>query len=271
MQGIADYNFPAFRAAAADLRDQGYDVVSPAEMDESEGFDPTSANGAALDEDRLHELLSRDIELIASASVRGIVVLPGWTDSGGARLEVHTARSLGKPVHEYPSLKVLFESRRADRPESCPDVERVPYPPRREVCACRPNDDYYLRSCPTHGVLAELTGEQRIVDPTTGGAKGRKPQRMELLPWSALMRLSELYAAGAAKYDDHNWRRGYAWSLSFGAMMRHATLFWEGQDTDPETGQPHMASVAFHALALLHYLAEHPEGDDRPSSQPRTV
>ena len=62
---------------------------------------------------------------------------------------------------------------------------------------------------------------------------------------------------------DWNWRQGYAWSLSYAAMQRHANLFWSGEDVDPETGCEHMASVVFHALALMTFALEHPEKDDR--------
>lgn len=110
------------------------------------------------------------------------------------------------------------------------------------------------------------TTEVRITS-ETGGQKGRKPERFELLPWDSLAKVAELYAEGAKKYQDHNWRRGYDWSLSYGAMMRHAALFWEGEDNDPETGCNHMASVAFHALALLYFYDHRPEFDDRPDNE----
>lgn len=113
--------------------------------------------------------------------------------------------------------------------------------------------------------VMDVCGEERVTNETTGGEKGRKPQRMELLPYDVLMRdVAPLYAAGALKYDDNNWRRGYDWSLSFGALMRHASQFWSGEDQDSETGCSHMASVVFHALALLLFAHEHPGLDDRP-------
>lgn len=106
-------------------------------------------------------------------------------------------------------------------------------------------------------------GEVRVVDPTTGGEKGTKPQRFDLLPWDALDQVAAHYGVGAAKYADHNWRRGYAWSLSIAALSRHLSAFVQGEDFDRETGSPHMAAVAFHALALLTFMREHPQLDDR--------
>lgn len=98
----------------------------------------------------------------------------------------------------------------------------------------------------------------------TGGEKGVKSARFDLVPVEPLTTVARLYAKGAEKYADHNWRNGYEWSKSYAALMRHATQFWAGEDNDTETELPHMASVAFHALALLDFMEQHPEYDDRP-------
>lgn len=105
--------------------------------------------------------------------------------------------------------------------------------------------------------------EERIVNPRTGGEKGRKPQRFELIPMGAMGKVAEVYGFGASKYADHNWRRGYDWSLSLGAAFRHMAAFLEGEDLDPESGLPHPAHAVFHMLALLTFMVEHPELDDR--------
>lgn len=104
-----------------------------------------------------------------------------------------------------------------------------------------------------------------VVDPTTGGVKGQKLERTDLLPVGPLLKLARHFGVGARKYEDRNWEKGYAWSLSYGALLRHLFAFWSGQDIDPETGSPHMAAVAFHALALLQFMDTHPELDDRPA------
>ncbi len=99
---------------------------------------------------------------------------------------------------------------------------------------------------------------------STGGQKGTKLARFDLIPSGPLWELAELYGKGANKYQDRNWELGYEWSKSFAALMRHAWLFWAGEDYDEETQAPHMASVAFHSFALLQFMAEHKEFDDRP-------
>lgn len=110
-----------------------------------------------------------------------------------------------------------------------------------------------------------MSNEVRVTS-STGGQKGTKPARFDLLPPEVLFADAELYAKGAEKYDEHNWTRGYPWSLSFAAMMRHAWAFWNGEDDDPETGCPHMTSVRFHAAALIYFATHHQQFDDRPNS-----
>ena len=107
------------------------------------------------------------------------------------------------------------------------------------------------------------TGEERSVQSGTGAMKGVKPQRHSLIPPEALNQVAEHYGVGAEKYEPHNWRKGYDWSKSYDALQRHAAAFWSGEDMDPETGTPHMAAVAFHALTLLTFMKEHPQLDDR--------
>lgn len=98
---------------------------------------------------------------------------------------------------------------------------------------------------------------------STGGQKGTKVERPDLIPTTGLYWLAVHYGLGAEKYDDNNWRKGYEWSKSYSSLQRHARAFWDGEDNDPELGTPHMAAVAFHAFALMTFMEEHPEFDDR--------
>lgn len=100
---------------------------------------------------------------------------------------------------------------------------------------------------------------------STGGEKGVKVERYDLIPVEALATVAELYGKGAEKYSAHNWRQGYEWSKSYAALQRHANAFWRGEDIDPDpqTQLPHMAAVVFHALTLLTFMTEHPGFDDR--------
>ncbi len=98
---------------------------------------------------------------------------------------------------------------------------------------------------------------------STGGEKGTKPERYDLIPVEALATVARLYGKGAEKYEAHNWRKGYEWSKSYASLQRHANDFWRGVDIDEETGLPNLAAVVFHALTLLTFAQEHPGFDDR--------
>ncbi len=96
MTGLPDLNFPAFYAAAAELRAVGLDVVNPAEIC------PDHAMAWA-------DCMRADI--VALMDCDAIVLLDGWVDSKGARLERHIAVQLGMAVHY--DLQALLDSRRA--------------------------------------------------------------------------------------------------------------------------------------------------------------
>ena len=104
----------------------------------------------------------------------------------------------------------------------------------------------------------------------TGGAKGVKPARFELLPTDSLWELAEHYGKGAEKYVSadtglDNWRLGYEWSKSFGAALRHLVAALGGEDVDPDSGSKHVIAVAWHMLAIAHWMNEpgYRQFDDR--------
>lgn len=92
MSGIPQFNFAAFAEAARVLREQGYTIVSPHEMDtpEMQAAAWKSATGSMDDlppGESWGTMLGRDVQIIADVC-DGIVLLPGWEKSRGARLEV---------------------------------------------------------------------------------------------------------------------------------------------------------------------------------------
>ncbi len=99
--------------------------------------------------------------------------------------------------------------------------------------------------------------EERITESSTGGKKGIKPRRYDLIPPSSLAALADVYGMGAEKYDDTNWVKGYSWRYSYGAMQRHVEAARDGEWTDPESGLPHLAHAAWHMFTLMYYQEYH--------------
>ncbi len=106
--------------------------------------------------------------------------------------------------------------------------------------------------------------EIRIVDPDTGGEKGQKNVQLHAIPWESLEELGRVYAFGAGKYDDYNFRKGYDWSLTFDAMERHLWQFWAGESRDSESGLHHLAHAAWHCFTLMLFDMKGKGKDDRP-------
>jgi hypothetical protein len=111
------------------------------------------------------------------------------------------------------------------------------------------------------------TVEHRLTS-ATGGQKGVKRARYDLIPADFLRELAEVYGFGAEKYDDFNWRKGYDWRLSYGALMRHLYAWRANEERDPESGYHHLAHVAWHAATLFVYSRdmEYQSYDDRPQT-----
>ena len=109
MTGIPQFNFPAFDEAAKVLRDRGFDVTSPAELDDEvdRAAAMASPDGSALSYGKgvkktWGEFLARDVKLLSDGGIEAVVVLPGWRKSRGARLETFVANAMnGKPVYCY--------------------------------------------------------------------------------------------------------------------------------------------------------------------------
>jgi hypothetical protein len=99
MRGIPEFNFPAFRAATKRLRDVGWIVYSPHEMDEvfaspdiAEGSE-SYEKGKEVDPN-IRSYIRRDLHIIVNELQDGdaIVLLPGWSDSVGAHAECGVAK-----------------------------------------------------------------------------------------------------------------------------------------------------------------------------------
>lgn len=103
MSNIPAHNFPAFHAAAGTLREQGYNIVSPAELDpEVQRKEHEESTDGTMDFNLYIECLRRDLLIIANRNCVGVICLPDWFKSFGARaVEVYNARWLGLPFFAF--------------------------------------------------------------------------------------------------------------------------------------------------------------------------
>lgn len=108
MTGYKSFNVPAFMAGRDELEQMGFTVQLPGDLD-----DPTVVEQLLASPDGTHssvggptwgDCLAIDVKLISDV-VGGVVVLPGWNKSRGARLETFVAFLNGKPIVYFGSLR----------------------------------------------------------------------------------------------------------------------------------------------------------------------
>lgn len=110
MRGIRFYNVPAFDEAAEYLREEGFDVVSPPDMDRARGFNamslPVDTDWSVLPDGWDKKQLAMEC-IGAVAECDAVYALPNWSISVGAIAEVAFAVFCGLPVVSIHSERKL--------------------------------------------------------------------------------------------------------------------------------------------------------------------
>lgn len=121
MTGIPKFNFPRFHEVGNILRDNGYNIVSPAELDDPEteaaalqSEDGAPGSGSANGES-YEDFLGRDIIICALPTCLGMICLEGWQNSRGASAESWVITYLKRELLEYSDGPILTVIDRDDR------------------------------------------------------------------------------------------------------------------------------------------------------------
>ncbi len=242
MSGHEQFNYPAFDEAAHNLAAAGWSVINP-------------ANNFGGDHDRPRaDYMRLDMQHVLDADA--IALLPGWGGSAGACLEAMMGLELGLPFFDARTGSRVFDAEVriiiAAAVWPLPDLPTLTLAVEHRV---------------TDGVFAD-SREHRVTDPVTGGQKGAKLAELGAIDPVALEQVANVAGYGSRKYARSNYLRGYAWSLSFDAMMRHLLAAWAGEDRDPESGELHFAHAGWHALALCSFTIHRIGTDDRYKGPP---
>lgn len=101
----------------------------------------------------------------------------------------------------------------------------------------------------------------------TGEKKDEGKPRWELLAFDAIEGVVHILTFGAIKYAARNWERGIMYGRVYGAIMRHLTAWWRGENNDKESGRSHLD----HAMCELMFLSAYEKRgmtsfDDRPTT-----
>ena len=108
-----------------------------------------------------------------------------------------------------------------------------------------------------------------IKDTNPKDSIGAKKLPMHLIPGTAKAALSVAFLEGALKYGKYNWRvAGVRGSIYLDAMERHLEKYKNGEDFDPDTKVPHLASVMACAAIIIDAKVCGKLTDDRPPRAP---
>lgn len=107
MTGIPQFNFPRFFEVGDKLRIRGRNICSPAELDDpdTEAAALASPDGApgsgAANGESYEDFLGRDLIIVSMPTCIGMICMPGWHNSRGARGESWVISYLKKQLLEY--------------------------------------------------------------------------------------------------------------------------------------------------------------------------
>lgn len=99
-----------------------------------------------------------------------------------------------------------------------------------------------------------MKGNENAMSNEGGRRDDHGKTRWELMAWDALEQVARVSTMGAKKYAPRNWEKGMLYSRVIGSMHRHYIRWWVyGEKVDEESGLPHLAHMAWNALAILTY------------------
>lgn len=98
-------------------------------------------------------------------------------------------------------------------------------------------------------------------------AVGTRKVPMSVVPSGPLLEVALGMLEGARKYGRHNYRvAGIRASVYYDAAMRHLMSWWEGEDTDPDSGLSHITKAICTLVVLRDATMNGMWTDDRPPS-----
>lgn len=253
MRSVPFFNFPAFDSKRDELKKQGYDVVSPADIDRENGFDPTYLpadhdwNTIPPGAGTKDEIMRRDVAALMTC--HAIYLLHGWEDSVGARAEASLARWAGMYImYQYGTKS--------------PTATEISEPIQREQMQREVFDK------PEPAMRTFASGATRNTDTSKLDFEGfLSPLALEA--FAEYMHSHRQQTDGVFR-DSDNWQKGIPFDAYMKSMWRHFMDFWKLHRglpaISPEDGHPidkteALCSILFNVQGYLHeHLKEEANG-----------
>jgi len=247
MTGYKDFNFAAFDKARNKLNDEGWTVISPADIDRENGFDALKGDSPELvTKEFMRKAMRADLD--ALQKVDAIYMLTGWEDSKGASAEYHVAKWRGIEVLHEDGSKISLDDLLKQR-------RRMPVKPNEiKVETYKSN---------LVDIAMQLHAVTNPTDPK--GEAGSKKAPMWLLPPFSLEQQAWAHKEGQEKYQAYNWRSTKVCASTYiSAILRHWGKFLNGQNLDEHSGAHHLGHIAANCNILMDAQERGCLIDDRP-------
>jgi hypothetical protein len=96
-------------------------------------------------------------------------------------------------------------------------------------------------------------------------AIGAKKAKVSVVPAGVIFEIGLGMTEGACKYGRHNYRGcGVTASVYYDASMGHLMDWWEGEDTDADSGLSHVTKALASLVVLRDAMLQNMLHDDRP-------
>jgi hypothetical protein len=127
----------------------------------------------------------------------------------------------------------------------------------------------FVQSCMDRVSSPNWREEVAMAPPTEGRKFDGDKARYDLIPPEIEDAIAKVLTFGASKYGERNWELGMRWGRPYAALRRHMAAWWQGEDTDPETGMSHLWHAACCIAFLTAFEARGVGTDDRPNREPK--
>lgn len=108
-----------------------------------------------------------------------------------------------------------------------------------------------------------------LKDTNPKDAVGIRKTPWSVVPLAVMAEVGLAMLEGALKYGRHNWReKGVRASVYIDATFRHLSAWWEGEDTDPDSGLSHITKAIASLTVLRDAMIQEKLEDDRPPKSP---
>lgn len=264
MRGCKYYNFVTFDVYKEYFENQGYNVISPADLDREHGFDPFDLpedyDWNTLPNDNgfsFADCVKRDVDAVLECDV--VFLLFKWENSKGATAE--------KTLAEWAGKAVWYETELASATIGTCNYEIYERLEKRKMSSTvwhtEGNNMHEVGSQNRNGNFDEQDQSSKPTNPKD--AIGSKKAKVSTVPAGVMMKIGLAMLEGAVKYGRHNYRAvGVRSSIYYDAGVGHLFDWWEGQDIDPDSGLHHLDKALASLVVLRDAMLQDKLTDDRP-------